>query len=207
MQGENSNFRRKVEDKRLDKIREAQVLTTGDIAKLFHVAPRTVAKWVDAGLLKCHYMPKVTRLQGNTPGRGQDRRIPRAEVIRFAKERGIAIPSLCEKRLILVSSSYREATHSLSQELGEDWEVGVCKDISQLARVMMSSEPEAIFVDLPHYEVLSLLREMAKELPHAPDVIALLHEDVEEQLFFQPYVRMPCAPGAVASALKQLDVR
>jgi hypothetical protein len=207
MKSENSNFRRKVDGKKLDKIREAEVLTTGDIAKLFHVAPRTVAKWVDAGLLKCHYMPKVTRLQGSTPGRGQDRRIPRAEVIRFAKERGIAIPSLCAKRLILVASSYREATSTLAQELGGDWEVGVCKDIPQLARVMMHSEPEAILVDLPHYEVLTLLREMAKELPHTPDVITLLHEDVEEQLFFQPYVKMPCSPGELSFTLRQLGVK
>ncbi len=31
--------------------------TTGDIAKLLGVASRTVCKWCDSGLLKCHAIP------------------------------------------------------------------------------------------------------------------------------------------------------
>lgn len=48
------------------------VLTTGEVAKLCHCAPRTVARWVDLGLLKGYRIPG-----------SQDRRIPRENLVRF----------------------------------------------------------------------------------------------------------------------------
>ena len=34
--------------------------TTGQIATLLHVAPRTVTKWCDSGRLKCYRLPGST---------------------------------------------------------------------------------------------------------------------------------------------------
>src|SRR5512135_2525533 len=50
------------------------VLTTGDVAKICHVAPRTVSKWFDNGQLKGYRIPG-----------SKDRRIPLSELIRFMK--------------------------------------------------------------------------------------------------------------------------
>ena len=50
------------------------VLTTGDVAKICHVAPRTVSKWFDNGQLKGYRIPG-----------SKDRRIPVSELIRFMK--------------------------------------------------------------------------------------------------------------------------
>jgi two-component system response regulator RpaA len=52
-----------------------QVFTTGAVAKIARVAPRTVSKWFDSGKLKGYRIPG-----------SQDRRIPRENLIRFLRE-------------------------------------------------------------------------------------------------------------------------
>ncbi len=54
------------------------VLTTGQVAKFCKVAPRTVAKWIDQGLLKGYRIPG-----------SQDRRVPKDNLVRFCQEHGI----------------------------------------------------------------------------------------------------------------------
>lgn len=57
------------------------VLTTGQIARMFGTAPRTVAKWIDAG-----HLPGV-----RVPG-SPDRRVYRDVLIRFAADHGLRLP-------------------------------------------------------------------------------------------------------------------
>jgi len=57
---------------------DKDVLTTGEVAKICNVAPRTVSKWFDSGQLKGYRIPG-----------SKDRRIPVAQLIRFMKEHGI----------------------------------------------------------------------------------------------------------------------
>ena len=54
------------------------VYTTGQVAKLLHVAPRTVSKWFDAGRLGGYRIPG-----------SQDRRIPKDALVAFLKENGM----------------------------------------------------------------------------------------------------------------------
>ena len=54
-----------------------KVFTTGQVAKICKVAPRTVSKWFDSGRLKGYRIPG-----------SQDRRIPREYLIKFLKEHG-----------------------------------------------------------------------------------------------------------------------
>lgn len=49
--------------------------TTGDIAKIFNVAPRTVSKWADSGKLECYKLPG-----------SKHRRVTKASLDKFAKE-------------------------------------------------------------------------------------------------------------------------
>lgn len=60
-----------------------QVFTTGEVAKICHVAPRTVSKWFDSGRLRGYRIPG-----------SQDRRIPRDHLIRFLKEHGMPLGGL-----------------------------------------------------------------------------------------------------------------
>ena len=59
-----------------------EVYTTGQVAKICKVAPRTVSKWFDSG-----------RLRGfRIPGGSWDRRIPREHLLSFLKNHGMPLP-------------------------------------------------------------------------------------------------------------------
>jgi excisionase family DNA binding protein len=49
-----------------------EVFTTGEVARICNVAPRTVSKWFDAGQLRGYRIPG-----------SKDRRIPKAQLVRF----------------------------------------------------------------------------------------------------------------------------
>ncbi len=71
-----------------------KVFTTGQVAKICKVAPRTVSKWFDSGRLKGYRIPG-----------SQDRRIPREQLVRFLKEHGMPLAELedeTQSKLLLV---------------------------------------------------------------------------------------------------------
>lgn len=59
--------------------RHPSVLTTGEVARIFAVAPRTVAKWFDSGLLKGWLIPG-----------SKDRRFHLDDVRAFAEAHGMS---------------------------------------------------------------------------------------------------------------------
>ena len=59
------------------------VFTTGDVARICQVAPRTVSKWFDSGRLKGYRVPG-----------SKDRRIPLEDLIRFMRRHGMPLGSL-----------------------------------------------------------------------------------------------------------------
>lgn len=62
-------------------IETKELFTTGDIAKLCRVAPRTVSKWIDGG-----------RLPGfRLPG-SKDRRVEPGKFAKFLREHGMDVP-------------------------------------------------------------------------------------------------------------------
>ena len=77
------------------------VLTTGDVARICNVAPRTVSKWFDGGQLKGYRIPG-----------SKDRRIPLSELLRFMKENNMPSPSIPtgKIRVLIVDSSENSAT-------------------------------------------------------------------------------------------------
>lgn len=58
-------------------------MTTGEVAKICSVAPRTVSKWFDSGQLQGYRIPG-----------SRDRRIPLAQLIEFMKAHGIPMTAL-----------------------------------------------------------------------------------------------------------------
>lgn len=65
------------------RIARKMVMTSGEVARLCNVAPRTVSKWFDTGRLKGYRIPG-----------SQDRRFPREQVVRFMAENGIPLGPL-----------------------------------------------------------------------------------------------------------------
>lgn len=64
-------------------VAEKTIFTTGQVAKICKVAPRTVSKWFDSGRLRGYRIPG-----------SEDRRIPREHLIRFLKEHGMPLGEL-----------------------------------------------------------------------------------------------------------------
>lgn len=88
---------------------DKDVLTTGEVAKICNVAPRTVSKWFDTGVLKGYRIPG-----------SKDRRIPVSQLVRFMKEHGIPFDGVSGgKTRILVVDDEQEIVDVLSKVLGE----------------------------------------------------------------------------------------
>jgi excisionase family DNA binding protein len=90
--------------------KQKDVLTTGEVAKICSVAPRTVSKWFDSGQLRGYRIPG-----------SKDRRIPLAQLIRFMQTHGMPLNGLdgATTRVLIVDSNV-EATELLSTSLSND---------------------------------------------------------------------------------------
>jgi excisionase family DNA binding protein len=83
------------------------VLTTGDVARICNVAPRTVSKWFDSGQLKGYRIPG-----------SRDRRIPLSELLLFMKANNIPTETLSIGRTrILVVDGQARAMTTLAESL------------------------------------------------------------------------------------------
>ncbi|HVU63413.1 MAG TPA: response regulator [Phycisphaerales bacterium] len=88
---------------------DKDVLTTGEVAKICNVAPRTVSKWFDTGVLKGYRIPG-----------SKDRRIPVSQLVRFMKEHGIPFDGMSGgKTRVLIVDDEQEIVDVLSKVLGE----------------------------------------------------------------------------------------
>ena len=102
------------------------VLTTGDVAKICNVAPRTVSKWFDSGQLKGYRIPG-----------SKDRRIPLSELTRFMEVHNMPAMMLPVGRIrVLVVDSNVDSAAALADTLqtradyevqtaGSDFETGI----------------------------------------------------------------------------------
>lgn len=88
---------------------EKDVLTTGEVAKICNVAPRTVSKWFDTGVLKGYRIPG-----------SKDRRIPVSQLLRFMKDHGIPFDGISSgKTRILIIDDEQEIVDALQKALSE----------------------------------------------------------------------------------------
>lgn len=67
------------------------ILTTGQVAKICHVAPRTVSKWFDTGKLRGYRIPG-----------SRDRRIPRNQLLAFMRAHGMPFDAMMTASLRLL---------------------------------------------------------------------------------------------------------
>jgi len=88
---------------------DKDVLTTGEVAKICNVAPRTVSKWFDSGALKGYRIPG-----------SKDRRIPVSQLMRFMKEHGIPFDGIAGgKTRVLIVDDDAEVVGLLENGLRE----------------------------------------------------------------------------------------
>jgi excisionase family DNA binding protein len=75
--------------------RQKDILTTGEVAEICNVAPRTVSKWFDSGQLRGYRIPG-----------SKDRRIPLSSLVKFMKQHNIPMNGLQSgaTRVLIVDS-------------------------------------------------------------------------------------------------------
>ena len=117
-----------------------KVFTTGQVAKICKVAPRTVSKWFDSGRLKGYRIPG-----------SQDRRIPREYLIKFLKDHGMPLEGLEDETLakVLVVAQDQVLIENLRRELPleKSFRVAVAASGFDAGIQAESFHPDCIIVD------------------------------------------------------------
>jgi excisionase family DNA binding protein len=116
------------------------VLTTGDVAKICNVAPRTVSKWFDNGQLKGYRIPG-----------SKDRRIPVSELIRFMKQNNIPTAALpIGKIRVLMVDGYTNAVSALAEDLRNkaDYDVQTVASSFETGVVAQKFAPHVMLINL-----------------------------------------------------------
>jgi excisionase family DNA binding protein len=118
-----------------------KVFTTGQVAKICKVAPRTVSKWFDSGRLRGYRIPG-----------SQDRRIPREHLIRFLKEHHMPLGELEEEgwHKILIIGAEQMFINRVRELLpeAEDYKYEVAHSGFDAGIQAESFHPDTIIVDL-----------------------------------------------------------
>ena len=148
------------------------VLTTGEVARICGVAPRTVTKWFDAGQLRGFKIPG-----------SRDRRIPRESLVRFMKANGIPLRGLDggSTRVLIIDAEYESADAlRAALESSFDYEVQVACGVFEAGLLARQSRPHVVLLDTG----LSGLnpREMRMALRTDPELVATRVVAVEPQL-------------------------
>lgn len=116
------------------------VLTTGDVAKICHVAPRTVSKWFDNGQLKGYRIPG-----------SKDRRIPLSELIRFMKVHNMPTEELAVGKIrVLIADNNEQKASALADSLRSKagYEVNIVKNNFETGAAVQRFAPHVLLVSL-----------------------------------------------------------
>ena len=119
---------------------EKDVLTTGEVAKICNVAPRTVSKWFDSGTLKGYRIPG-----------SKDRRIPVSELIKFMKAHGIPLDAVHSGRTrVLIADDDPEVVGVLRKVLTEqtNYEVETATSGFEAGMACERCRPHVLIMDL-----------------------------------------------------------
>jgi excisionase family DNA binding protein len=150
-----------------------KVYTTGQVAKICKVAPRTVSKWFDSGRLKGYRIPG-----------SQDRRIPRDSLIKFLKEHGMPLGELEDETTakVLIVAQDQVLIDNLKRELPPEksYKLAVAASGFEAGLQAESFRPDCIVVDfsIGRTEALQICQNLRRNQEFADVIlIALLPDD------------------------------
>jgi excisionase family DNA binding protein len=150
-----------------------KVFTTGQVAKICKVAPRTVSKWFDSGRLKGYRIPG-----------SQDRRIPREYLIKFLKEHGMPLGDLEDEAMakVLIVAQDQVLIENLKRELPVDRSFRTATAASGFEAGIQaeSFHPDCIIVDfsIGQLEALQICQNLRRNSEFGETIlIALLPDD------------------------------
>lgn len=176
------------------------IFTTGQVAKLCKVAPRTVTKWFDLGHLRGYRIPG-----------SQDRRIPRESLIQFLKSHGMPLGELEEIALgkVLLIDVNPQLKTAVSAYLDQSaFRLDQATNAFDAGVKARSMNPDCVVLDLSIGYDAGL--QIARSLKHGPDnarvaLIGLLNpsDNLSEQslaLFVETF-RNPADIATVAERI------
>ena len=117
-----------------------KVFTTGQVAKICKVAPRTVSKWFDSGRLRGYRIPG-----------SKDRRIPLAQLIKFMKHHGMPLNGLMTgSTRVLIVDGEQDIVEVLEKILEDEakYEVEVVKGGFAAGVTAEKFRPHVMLVDM-----------------------------------------------------------
>jgi response regulator RpfG family c-di-GMP phosphodiesterase len=116
------------------------VLTTGDVARICNVAPRTVSKWFDSGQLKGYRIPG-----------SKDRRIPVNELVRFMREHNMPADMLGAGRIrVLLVDNKTQQSLTLADRLKTqgDYDIQMVSSNFESGAVAQKFAPHIMLINL-----------------------------------------------------------
>ncbi|MCH7721194.1 MAG: helix-turn-helix domain-containing protein [Planctomycetes bacterium] len=125
--------------------KQKNVLTTGEVAKICNVAPRTVSKWFDSGQLRGYRIPG-----------SKDRRIPLAQLIRFMQAHNIPLGDLDTGTVrVLILDSDPELGAALVDTLTQDdsFEAETAATAFEAGAAAVTFRPHVLLVDVSRPDV------------------------------------------------------
>ncbi len=184
--------------------RSKDVLTTGEVAKICKVAPRTVTKWFDSGQLRGYRIPG-----------SKDRRIPINQLMRFMKQNQMPLDSIMhftQTRVLIVDDEI-EIVDMLQQLLVREanYEVQSCCSGFEAGLLAGKTRPHVILLDIHLGDVNG--KDVCKAVRMNPDlqmtkVIAMSGQLTDadaatlNQHGFDRYIKKPFTIGQVIEAVE-----
>lgn len=179
------------------------VFTTGDVAKICNVAPRTVSKWFDSGQLGGYRIPG-----------SKDRRIPVNELLRFMKANDMPTDALPVGKIRVLLVGQEDHMHqSLPDDLAAQggYEVRMAQTTFEAGAAAQKFAPHVILVNLIAKDIDA--QNICRTIRSSEDfetikLVALAHRlsDQEEvalmQKGFDGYV---CDPSDTRAVIKQIE--
>jgi len=183
--------------------KKKDVLTTGQVAKICNVAPRTVSKWFDSGQLRGYRIPG-----------SKDRRIPISQLVRFMRAHGIPLNGLESgtTRILLVDND-QDRTALISDALEKDgrYDVRTAECGFDSGIIAEQFHPHLIFMDIMMEDInpkriCHIIRENTElQGTHIIAITSALTEGEGQALMQQGFDGYLCKPFDIKQMIECID--
>ena len=141
--------------------RNKDVLTTGEVARICKVAPRTVTKWFDSGQLRGYRIPG-----------SKDRRIPVTQLIRFMRQNNMPLDGMVHftKTRVLIVDDEGDIVEMLRDLLSQQttYDVQVARNGFEAGLAAERIKPHVILLDINLGDING--RDVCKTVRMNPDL-------------------------------------
>ena len=181
---------------------QRDVLTTGEVARICRVAPRTVSKWVDTGKLRGYRIPG-----------SRDRRIPLTQLIAFMRAHDIPLEGLDQGvcRIMVLSPGLPAGLAEQVNSAG-GYDLQVAQNGFEAGMLAQQFRPHVVVVDLPdnEQEALAVCRLIKQAYGlEAAKVLAVTGDGDESRRWISPQsfdgcLRRPVSAPSLLAAVEEV---